>query len=201
MMELEAVLQTFPDVTPDTRPGYEGYIVPADFILSLFSRLRDDCGYDYLSSVTGVDYLPEDKMEVVYHLRKLAGGSPMVLKVQTERSDPHVPSLTSLYIGANFQEREAWDLLGIKFDGHPNLERILLWDGFNGHPLRKDWKEPFYEQETKPYKSRWPDGNYVRAEERNPFGDNVNYPEGFDPTQPHPKIDLGLDAHFEHFCA
>ena len=80
-----------------------------------------------------------------------------------------MPSLVSSLPGADFQEREAWDLLGISFDGHPNLKRILLWEGFDGHPLRKDWKEPFYEEDVKPFKSRWPEGRYHRAEDRNPF--------------------------------
>ena len=63
--------------------------------------------------------------------------------------------------GADFQEREAWDLYGIKFPGHPNMSRILLWEGFNGHPMRKDWHEAYYEEEHKPFESRWPRG-YVR---------------------------------------
>jgi len=66
-----------------------------------------------------------------------------------------LPSLVSVFPGADFQEREAWDLLGIRFDGHPDLRRILTWDEFHGHPLRKDWKEPFYEEDTKPFGSRW----------------------------------------------
>jgi NADH-quinone oxidoreductase subunit D/NADH-quinone oxidoreductase subunit C/D len=92
-----------------------------------------------------------------------------------------IASLTSIYPGAEFQEREAWDLLGIRFSGHPDLRRILLWEGFAGHPLRKDWKEPYFEEEVKPYKSRWPEGHASRIEDRNPFGDNVSYPSDFDP--------------------
>lgn len=75
-------------------------------------------------------------MEVVYHAYKSTGGPELVFKVQVPREKPVVPSLVSVYPGADFQEREAWDLLGIQFEGHPNLKRILMWEGFHGHPLR-----------------------------------------------------------------
>lgn len=107
----------------------------------------------------------------------------MVYKVQVPRENPVVPSLTPEFPGAELQEREAWDLLGIRFEDHPDLKRVLLWEGFNGHPLRKDWQEPFFEQEEKPFKSRWPGGEVIRVEENNPFNKNVDYPEGFDPSE------------------
>jgi len=187
--EQDFLLSRFPEVVkPDDRKGYEGYIVDSKALLDFAKTLRDDLGYDYLSSVTGVDYLPEGKMEVVYHAYKTTGGGALVFKVQVPRENPVVPSLVPIYPGANFQEREAWDLLGIKFEGHPNLKRILMWEGFHGHPLRKDWHEPYYEEEHKPYKSRWPDGKAFRAEDRNPFGKNVDYPAGFDPDKWTPDI-------------
>jgi NADH-quinone oxidoreductase subunit C/D len=168
-------------VTPDARKGYQGYIVNADDLIEVAAAIRDEMGYDYLSSVTGVDYLPEGKMEVVYHAFRSTGGPGLVFKVQTPREDAVVPSLTPLYPGVDFQEREAWDLLGIRFDGHPDLRRILMWEGFNGHPLRKDWTEPYFEEEGKPLKSRWPEGQVRRSEDKNPFNKNVDYPAGFNP--------------------
>jgi NADH-quinone oxidoreductase subunit C/D len=180
---LADLTERFPGlVTKDSRQGFEGYLVQADALLEIARIIRDEYGYDYLSSVTGVDYLPEGKMEVVYHLYKSTGGSALVYKVQVPRDNPVVSSLVSLYPGAEFQEREAWDLEGIKFEGHPDLRRILMWEGFAGFPLRKDWKEAFYEEDAKPLKSRWPDGHAVRAESKNPFGDNIEYPAGFDPS-------------------
>jgi NADH-quinone oxidoreductase subunit C/D len=168
-------------VRPDTRPGYSGWIVEKDHLLEVATALRDEFGYDLLSSVTGVDYYP-DTMEVVYHAYKTTGGPGIVFKVQVPRQDPiEVPSVTPIWAGAEFQEREAWDLLGIRFVGHPDLRRILTWEGFAGHPLRKDWKEPFYEEEAKPYKSRWPDGKFFYAEEKNPFKDNLKFPPDFNP--------------------
>ncbi len=172
----------FPEyVSPDTRKGYEGYIVSADKLLDVATALRNEMGYDYLSSVTGVDYLPEGILEVVYHAFKSTGGSGLVFKVQVPRINPVVPSLVPVYPGADFQEREIWDLLGIRFTGHPDLRRILMWEGFSGHPLRKDWSEPYFEEVGKPFKSRWPEGLVQRAEDEIPFAKNVDYPGGFNP--------------------
>ena len=104
-----------------------------------------------------MDYLPDEKMEVVYHAYSSLGGQHC-FKVQLPRENPVVPSLVSIYPGADFQEREAWDLLGIQFEGHPNHQRILMWDGFAGHPFRKDWQEAYFEEDAKPFKNRWPEG-------------------------------------------
>jgi NADH-quinone oxidoreductase subunit D/NADH-quinone oxidoreductase subunit C/D len=170
-------------VNDDTRDGYEGVVVSADKLLEVATALRDDLGFDYLSSVTGVDLINDGKLEVVYHAYSIdRGGSHVAFKVQVDREEPVVPSLVSVWPGADFQEREAWDLMGIRFEGHPDLRRILTWDGFAGHPLRKDWQEAFFEEEHKPFGSRWPGGEVFRAEERNPYGKNVRYPDGWVPT-------------------
>lgn len=174
----------FPEgVVADERKGYHGYIVDANKLIEFATALRDELGYDYLSSLTGVDYIDEGKLEVVYHVYKTTGGAGLVFKTQVDRENAEVPSLYNVYRGADFQEREAWDLLGIKFTGHPDLRRILLWEGFAGHPLRKDWREPYYEADVKPFKSRWPEGNFKRAEEDNPYGANVQYAKNFDPEK------------------
>ena len=177
------LVERFPDwVKPDERDGYEGYIVEVEYLVEFTTAIRDELGYDFLSSVTGVDYLPEDMMEVVYHAYSSLGGGALVFKVQVSRENPVVPSLVAVYPGADFQEREAWDLLGIQFKGHPNHKRILMWDGFAGHPLRKDWREAYFEADAKPFKNRWPEGSVVyRAEDENIFKKNVVYPQEFTP--------------------
>lgn len=174
--------ERFPEISRDERSGYEGFIVPAKKLVEFATVLREEFGYDFLSSVTAVDYLPENSMEVVYHAYQTTGGPALVYKVQVDRDNPVVPSLTPLIPGANLQEREAWDLMGIYFNGHPDLKRVLLWEGFDGHPLQKDWREPFYEEDGKPFKSRWPGGDVIRSEDNNPFNKNVDYPEGFEPN-------------------
>jgi NADH-quinone oxidoreductase subunit C/D len=167
-------------VTIDDRKGYQGFLVNKGFLLEFVQKIRDEWGYDMLSSITGVDYFPE-KMEVVYHVDRSLGGGSLVFKVQLPREEPILPSIVSVFGGAEFQEREAWDLLGIRFEGHPDLRRILMWEGFEGHPLRKDWKEPYFEEEKKPFSSRWPEGNVERAEDKNPYGGNLQFPKNFDP--------------------
>jgi NADH-quinone oxidoreductase subunit C/D len=169
-------------VSTDSRPGYSGWLVDKSHLLEFATTLRDEFGYDYLSAVTGVDYLPESKMEVVYQVYKTTGGPGLNFKVQVLRQDPvEVPSLVSIYPGAEFQEREAWDLLGIKFTGHPDLRRILMWEGFDGFPLRKDWHEPYFQEEGKPFANRWPAGKIEMAESKNVYGNNIAYPPGFNP--------------------
>ena len=187
--------ELFPGVAaPDTRKGFEGYLIPPDQLLDVATKLRDEAGYNYLSSATAVDYLEDGKLEMVYHLYRIAGGPAMVLKSQTPRDHAVLPSLVPVFPGADFQEREAWDLYGIRFTGHPNLRRILMWEGFAGHPMRKDWKEPYYEEDTKPFDSRWPEGKVFRSEQHNPFGHNVKYPDGFTLEGWTPEADKALYA-------
>jgi len=174
--------ERFPDaVKDDTREGYGGVIVERGQLVEIATVMRDELGFDYLSSATAVDYLGiEDSMEMVYHAYRTTGGSPLVFKAQTPRENSSVPSLIDIWPGVDFQEREAYDLYGIAFPGHPNQKRILMWEGFNGHPMRKDWKEAYYEEEHKPFDSRWPKGMVRRAEELNVYGKNVEYPADFD---------------------
>ena len=192
----------FPNgLTCDEREGYSGYLVNPEILTSFATVLRDELNFDYLSSVTGVDYLPENKMEVVYHVYRTTGGPGLVFKVQLPREKPEVPSLVPVYPGAEFQEREAWDLLGIKFMGHPDLRRILMWEGFYGHPLRKDWKEAYFESEIKPFDARWPEGTISQADEKNKYGDNVSYPGGFNPEKWIPEGDAALYGALARYSA
>lgn len=95
---------------------------------------------DYLSSVTGADYL--EYLESVYHfysMEKKRG--PVVLRVRTSRNNPKIPSLVPIYRSAELQEREAYDMFGIRFEEHPDLRRLFLWEGFDGYPLRKDYEQ------------------------------------------------------------
>ncbi|MXY46751.1 MAG: NADH-quinone oxidoreductase subunit C [Chloroflexi bacterium] len=109
-------------------------------ITNVAEFLRDTEGleFSFLSSITAVDYV--EYFELVYHLTSLTRNQSIVLKAHCYgRDDLSAPSVCGVWRGADFQEREVWDLFGIRFDGHPNLKRILLWEGFPGHPLRKDF--------------------------------------------------------------
>ncbi len=176
---LDLLLPEF--VTPDTRAGYQGFIVSPEHLIQTVKSIKEEMQYDYLSSLTAVDYLAEGKFEVVYHFYRTTGGGALVLKTQVSRETAVVPSLVPLFPGAEFQEREVYDMFGIRFSGHPDLRRILMWEGYAGWPLRKDFREPFAEEDVKPFKSRWPEGHIVRAEEKNPFQDNLQFPPGFNP--------------------
>jgi NADH-quinone oxidoreductase B subunit len=163
-------------------------LVSASNSLDVFRYLKDKLGYDYLANLTSVDFA--DCYEVVYHLASIKKGGPVLgVKVRTGKEDPVVPSLTPVWTGANFQEREVYDMMGIRLEGHPSLKRILLWEGFEGYPLRKDYLEPYYEEPGKIFSSRWREGHHVRAEERAPFHRNVIYPKGWDPDKWTPKGD------------
>jgi NADH-quinone oxidoreductase subunit C len=108
-----------------------------------FRILKEDpgLGFDYLSDITAVDYWSkkEPRFEVVYHVVSLQKKTRLRIRVPVSESAAAVDSLTPLWPGANFLEREVWDLFGIRFDGHPDLRRVLLYDEFQGHPLRKDY--------------------------------------------------------------
>lgn len=180
----EDIVTRYPHwVESDTRPGFSGFIVYAGNLLQFARAVRDELGFDYLSMVTAVDYFPDDLIEIIYLIYRTTGGPGFLFKVQLPRSEPGVPSLCSIFPGAELQEREIFDLFGVVFENHPDPRRIFMWEGFSGHPLRKDWKEPFFEDAVKPYKSRWPDGKFQKIEEKNPFNNNVDYPANFEPEQ------------------
>lgn len=111
-------------------------------------------GFDHLSVITGTDY--KDHFEVVYNFFSYEKKQNLVLKVNLDHENPEVVSLTSLWKGADWLERETYDLVGIKFTGHPNLIRILLPDGWIGHPLRKD-----YDMNTEQFVTIGEDGNDI----------------------------------------
>lgn len=115
-------------------------VVNSDFLLAVAAFLKDTPGldFDFLNYITAIDYY--DHFEVVYQLTSLEHNHSVVVKTRCyDRENPVLPSLVSLWRGADFQEREIYDLMGIRFEGHPNMKRIFLWEGFQGHPLRKDY--------------------------------------------------------------
>lgn len=186
--------EAFPGAVID-RDG-DWLVLEPDRLQEVATHLRDEEGFDYLTHVSASDY--PDRLEVVYNTYSTQAGllgPSLPFKVRVpDRSEPQVPSVTSVWKSADFQEREVWDMFGIRFDGHPNLKRILLWEGFEGFPLRKDWHEAYYEEDHKPFSSRWPRPEvptFRSAEERVRWRANLQYPKGFDPEDwdPIPEID------------
>ena len=103
-----------------------------------YLKTAGDLDFNYLANLTAADYM--DYFEVVYNLVSLDHNHSLMLKTRCfERQKPAVPSVYGLWRTAEYQEREIFDLLGIKFEGHPNMKRLFLWEGFPGHPLRRDY--------------------------------------------------------------
>ena len=112
--------------------------VASDKWLEVASYLREKMDFNYLCDLTAVDY--KDHLDVLYRLFSLERVQSLVVRVGCKEVErPEVCSVTGLWRGADFMEREVYDLMGVNFVGHPSLRRIFLWDGFPGHPLRKDF--------------------------------------------------------------
>ncbi len=119
--------------------------VGADKLMAVMSFLRSDerCAFEQLSDLAGVDYLnfpnAKDRYGVTYSLLSLSNEHRLWVKVFVNDPNPEVPSVVSIWHGATWMEREVWDMFGVRFTDHPDLRRILTWEGFEAHPLRKDY--------------------------------------------------------------
>lgn len=119
--------------------------VEPDRLLEVMQFLKEDerCRFEQLVDVNGIDYLnfpkARDRFAVTYGLLSLSRNDRLWVKVFVNDPEPTVPSVYALWNGADWQEREIWDMFGVRFDGHPDLRRILTWEGFKAHPLRKDY--------------------------------------------------------------
>ena len=124
------------EIIEETRgkDGRRNLKVAKENLVELIKDLKSK-GYDHLSLITGIDR--KDRLEVVYHLHNMKKNEYIV--VRTETMDERMPSISSLYAAANWEEREQYDMLGIVFEGHPNLKRLFLPESWVGHPLRKNY--------------------------------------------------------------
>lgn len=132
--------------THEHRGDHTAVVAPDAIVEGLrFCRDEPDLGFDMLMDLTAVDYLKypgrEDgpRFDVVYHLYSVSHNHRVRLKVPVEQDAPSVPTATGLWPIANWLEREVWDMYGIRFEGHPDLRRLLMYEEFVGHPLRKDY--------------------------------------------------------------
>ena len=123
---------------PDAVTGFDetAIFVQSEALLKVARFLKESLDLDYLTSITAVDFF--DHVELVYHLASIEKNYSVVLKTRCEK-DKKMDSVVGLWQGADLQEREVYDLMGIPFEGHPNMKRLFLWQGFQGHPLRKDY--------------------------------------------------------------
>ncbi len=149
-MEIKTILeQEFTDSTLEVKEDSfpQTLIVPVGRLFEICQFLHTDprCYFDLLSSITGIDNGPDaGTMDVIYHLYSIPTNVQLGLQVSLPREQAVVPTISSIWRTANWHEREVYDLLGIQFEGHPDLRRILLPNDWEGHPLRKDYDEQQY---------------------------------------------------------
>ncbi len=156
---LEKLQARFPDAIAGSHAalGNETALIKRESLLEVMRFLKEDCGFEMLMDLCGVDHLPETpRFEVVYHLKSFSRGYRVRIKVRLPEDDPTVDSMVPLWKGANWYERECWEFYGIKFSGHPDLRTLLLYPEFQGHPLRKDY----------PHKKRQPRIPLLKPETR-----------------------------------
>lgn len=139
---IESLQPRFEGIAPRKSSDHPAIQCPVDLILPLIECLRDEFDYKLLSDVTAIDWSEEEspRFSVVYHLYSI--GSARYLRVVADCLDdenPSVPSIVALFPAANWHERETYDMFGIRFEGHPDLRRILMWDEYPYYPLRKEF--------------------------------------------------------------
>lgn len=137
---LEKIVEIFPRATFDAAAEEPALIVQAADFPAVLRMLKEKEGFDRLGNLTAVDW--KDHIEMVYHLYDMEENVKLEVKVALERAAPVIESATALYPGAEFEEREVYDLMGVEFLGHPDLRRILMPDDYPAHPLRKDFVAP-----------------------------------------------------------
>ena len=137
----EAILETHPYLTERDSRDWPAFNCPQGRVFELLKDLRDDHGLDFLADLTAIDHFKtQPRFEVVYHLYSTQGHEYIRIVTPCEGStDPVCKSVVSLWPTANWHEREAYDMFGIRFDGHPDLRRILMWETYPHHPLRKEF--------------------------------------------------------------
>jgi NADH-quinone oxidoreductase subunit C len=137
----KALLEAFPAAVTDLKELRKGVVrakIERRDLLKACTMLRDHQGFEHLSMISAVEY--DSRFEIVYHITSYQNKLLLELITTTPKEDPSVDSVSSVWGGANWQEREAFDLMGITFNNHPKLERILLPSDYLYHPLRKDFK-------------------------------------------------------------
>jgi NADH (or F420H2) dehydrogenase, subunit C len=132
----------FPQVTDRASSDHPAINVPQADVVAVLTFLRDTLGFDHLADVTAVDWSEgvSPRFTVMHHVYSIARGEYLrVASDCLDDAEPSAPSVVGLWPGANWHERECYDMFGIKFVGHPDLRRILMWEGYPGWPLRKDF--------------------------------------------------------------
>lgn len=138
-----ALKEKYPQATDRPSVDHPAFSVPVNDVPAVLRYLRDECAFDLLMDVTAIDWAEgaSPRFTVVYHLLSTtrAGSYLRITADCASDTEPTAPSVVDLWAGANWHERECFDMFGIKFTGHPDLRRILMWEGYPYHPLRKEF--------------------------------------------------------------
>ncbi|MFW9831008.1 MAG: NADH-quinone oxidoreductase subunit C [Candidatus Thorarchaeota archaeon] len=147
LKKLESTFREIPLEIIEHHPKHSWIRVPADSLKLIAQFIKEPLGFDHAISVSIIDDLENNQFIIDYHLSSVFNselhGIILTLEVTVNRTTPAIPSLRDIFPSVEFHEREGWEMFGVKFEGHPKLERLLLpenWKG--GHPLRKDFKMP-----------------------------------------------------------
>ena len=149
---VDLVKKITPEIQVDEKATPKAIVVPPVYIKSVCQELYQNSSsyFDMLSCLTGIDNGVEvNTMEVVYNLYSIPFNHHLMLKVTLSRENPEIDSVSEIWRTANWHEREAFDMYGIKFNGHPDLRRILLPADWEGHPLKKDYQHQEYYRDVK----------------------------------------------------
>ena len=157
---VESIRAALPDtvVSAKTFAGQVTVVVQKDAIARVARHLKDAEDFRYCVDVTAVDWKTRaPRFDVVYHFYSFSKNARIRVKCGAGDGE-EVPSIASVFLAANWCERETWDMFGIPFSGHPDLRRILTWEGFKGHPLRKDFPLEGVDTGAAIYPEEWPEG-------------------------------------------
>ena len=157
---VESLRAALPDtvVSAKTFAGQVTVVVQKDAIARVARHLKDAEDFKYCVDVTAVDWKTRDpRFDMVYHFYSFSKNARLRVKCGAAEG-AEVPSIAPVFLAANWCERETWDMFGIRFAGHPDLRRILTWEGFHGHPLRKDFPLEGVDTGAAIYPEEWPEG-------------------------------------------
>jgi len=166
---VESIRAALPDtvVSAKSFAGQVTVVVQKDAIARVARHLKDAEDFKYCVDVTAVDWKTRaPRFDVVYHFYSFSKNARIRVKCAAGDGED-VPSISAVFLAANWSERETWDMFGIPFSGHPDLRRILTWEGFQGHPLRKDFPLEGIDTGAAIYPEEWPDGGGPGAKDPN----------------------------------
>jgi NADH-quinone oxidoreductase subunit C len=166
---VRSIRGALPDTVVSAREfaGQVTVVVQKDAIARVARHLKDDEDFRYCVDVTAIDWKSrQPRFDVVYHLYSFSKNARIRIVCGAGEGE-EVPSIASVFLAANWSERETWDMFGIPFSGHPDLRRILTWEGFHGHPLRKDFPLEGIDTGAAIYPEEWPEGGGPSGKDSN----------------------------------